>query len=85
MLYTPYNGGRHEDRDQKDWEFNGFDPPEGVAGQAPVLKQGDVLFVTELAEGGIKLVPHDPTFERGMEIARKAMKTYRNALRELAK
>jgi putative addiction module antidote len=49
------------------------------------LKQGDVLFVTELAEGGLKLVPHDPTFERGMEIARKAMKTYRNALRELAK
>jgi len=49
------------------------------------LKQGDVLFVTELAEGGIKLVPHDPTFERGMEIARRAMKTYRNALRELAK
>jgi putative addiction module antidote len=48
-------------------------------------KQGDVLFVTELAEGGIKLVPHDPTFERGMEIARKAMKTYRNTLRELAK
>jgi putative addiction module antidote len=49
------------------------------------LKQGDVLFVTELAEGGFRLVPHDPTFERGMEIARKAMKTYRNALRELAK
>jgi putative addiction module antidote len=48
-------------------------------------KQGDVLFVTELAEGGIKLVPHDPTFERGMEIARKAMKTYWNTLRELAK
>ena len=49
------------------------------------LKQGDVLFVTELADGGLKLVPHDPTFERGMEIARKAMHTYRNALRELAK
>jgi len=49
------------------------------------LKQGDTLFVTELADGGFKLVPHDPTFERGMEIARKAMKTYRNALRELAK
>ena len=49
------------------------------------LKQGDVLFVTELADGGLKLVPHDPTFERGMEIARKAMRTYRNALRELAK
>ncbi len=49
------------------------------------LKQGDTLFVTELADGGFKLVPHDPTFERGMEIARKAMKTYCNALRELAK
>ncbi|MGV1014144.1 MAG: AbrB/MazE/SpoVT family DNA-binding domain-containing protein [Methyloceanibacter sp.] len=49
------------------------------------LKQGDSLFVTELAEGGVKLVPHDPTFERGIEIARKAMRTYRNALRELAK
>jgi putative addiction module antidote len=49
------------------------------------LKQGDSLFVIELPEGGLKLVPHDPTFERGMEIARKAMKTYRNALRELAK
>jgi putative addiction module antidote len=49
------------------------------------LKQGDVLFVTELAEGGLKLVPHDPTFERGIEIAREAMRKYRNALRELAK
>jgi hypothetical protein len=49
------------------------------------LKQGDFLFVTELPEGGLKLVPRDPTFERGMEIARKAMHTYRNALRELAK
>lgn len=49
------------------------------------LEQGDVLFVTELPEGGFKLVPRDPTFERGMEIARKAMRTYRNALRELAK
>jgi putative addiction module antidote len=49
------------------------------------LKQGDSLFVIELPEGGLKLVPHDPTFERGMEIARKAMKTYRNVLRELAK
>jgi putative addiction module antidote len=49
------------------------------------LKQGDVLFVTELPEGGLKLVPRDPAFEKGMEIARKAMRTYRNALRELAK
>ncbi|HSD93538.1 MAG TPA: AbrB/MazE/SpoVT family DNA-binding domain-containing protein [Methyloceanibacter sp.] len=49
------------------------------------LKQGDVLFVTELPEGGLKLVPRDPAFEKGMEVARKAMRNYRNALRELAK
>lgn len=49
------------------------------------LKQGDFLFVTELPEGGLKLVPRDPAFEKGMEVARKAMRTYRNALRELAK
>jgi putative addiction module antidote len=49
------------------------------------VKLGDTLFVTETADGGLKLAPHDPNFERGMEIARKAMQTYRNALRELAK
>jgi putative addiction module antidote len=49
------------------------------------LKLGDTLFVTETADGGLKLVPHDPAFEQGLEIARKAMRTYKNALRELAK
>ena len=49
------------------------------------LKRGDTLFVTETADGGLKLVPHDPAFEQGLEIARKAMRTYKNALRELAK
>lgn len=49
------------------------------------LKQGDTLFVTELAGGGVQLLPHDPTFEQGMKIARGAMRRYRNALRELAK
>lgn len=49
------------------------------------LEQGDMLYVTKLPEGGLKLVPRDPNFERGMEIARKAMRTYQNALRELAK
>jgi putative addiction module antidote len=49
------------------------------------LNQGDWLFVTETADGGVRLTPYDPTFERGMEIAERAMKTYRNALTELAK
>ncbi len=49
------------------------------------LEQGQWLYVTETADGGVTLTPHDPTFEKGMEIAKRAMKTYRNALKELAK
>ncbi len=49
------------------------------------LELGDDFFVTETADGGIKLNRADPAFEKGMKIARKAMKTYRNALGELAK
>jgi putative addiction module antidote len=48
------------------------------------LTQGDELFVTETPEG-VMMRPNKPDFERGMEIARKAMKTYRNTLKELAK
>jgi len=49
------------------------------------LDQGDWLYVAETADGGIRLTPYDPTFEKGMQIAEKAMKTYRNALAELSK
>jgi putative addiction module antidote len=48
------------------------------------LSQGDSVVVSETPDG-FKVSRQDPTFERGLEIARKAMKTYRNALRELAK
>jgi putative addiction module antidote len=49
------------------------------------LEKGDWLYVSETADGGLRLTPYDPTFEKGMQIAKKAMKTYRNALAELAK
>ncbi len=49
------------------------------------LAQGDWLHVTEGTDGTIRLSPYDPTFEKGMKIAEKAMKTYRNALATLAK
>jgi putative addiction module antidote len=49
------------------------------------LAQGDWLSVTEGGDGSVRLSPLDPTFEKGMEIAEKAMKTYRNALSKLAK
>lgn len=49
------------------------------------LEKGDWLYVSQTAEGGLRLTPYDPTFEKGMRAARKAMKIYRNALAELAK
>lgn len=48
------------------------------------LEQGDWLYVTETTDG-VMLTPHDPAFEKGMEIAKRAMKTYENALKELGK
>ena len=46
------------------------------------LKQGDEVIVTE-APDGFKVSSVTADLERGMEIARKAMKTYRAALTEL--
>ena len=47
--------------------------------------QGDWVTVTEMADGSLQLRRSDPVFDKGMEIAEEAMKTYRNALTELAK
>ncbi|TBW35077.1 AbrB family transcriptional regulator [Siculibacillus lacustris] len=49
------------------------------------LAQGDWLHVTREPDGKLVLAKRDDHFDKGMEIARKAMKTYENALRELAK
>lgn len=48
------------------------------------LQQGDELVLTETPDG-FAVSRRDETFEKGIEIARRAMKTYRNALTELAK
>lgn len=48
------------------------------------LKQGDEVIVTE-TPAGFSVSNSEPVLEKGMEIARKAMKTYRPALKELAK
>jgi putative addiction module antidote len=50
------------------------------------LEEGDALVVSETPDGlNLHITKGDATFERGLEIARKAMKTYHNALKELAK
>jgi putative addiction module antidote len=48
------------------------------------LEAGDRALVVE-TDKGILLTPYDPKIERGLGIARRAAKKYRNALRELAK
>ena len=46
--------------------------------------EGDTLHVVE-TEDGIRLVRHDPEFERQMGVAREVMRRRRAVLRELAK
>jgi putative addiction module antidote len=48
------------------------------------LEQGDEVIVSQEPDG-LKIRLTEDDFERGLEIARKAMKKYRSALRELAK
>jgi putative addiction module antidote len=49
------------------------------------LKEGDRLFVVEQPDDALLLTRHDPDFEKAMEVARRGMKRYHNALAELAK
>jgi len=49
------------------------------------LKRGQELHVTELAGGGLQLLPYDPDFERTMEIAEEVIDEYRDTLATLAK
>ncbi len=48
------------------------------------VEKGDTLTVVE-TPNGVELTPYDPEFAADMEAARKVMRKYRNALRELAK
>ena len=49
------------------------------------VKNGDILHLTEAADGSMRITPYDPEFERQMQVARQGMAKFRNALRELAK
>lgn len=49
------------------------------------IATGDTFYATVTPEGGIRLTPYDPKFEQAMQVARRGMKIYRNALAELAK
>jgi len=48
------------------------------------LAVGDRILAVE-TEQGILLTPYDPTVEKALALAARTAKTYRNALRQLAK
>lgn len=48
------------------------------------VDKGDVLYLVEGPEG-LTLTPYRQDFEQQLDAARKVMRRYRNALRELAK
>jgi putative addiction module antidote len=47
------------------------------------VDKGDILYATEVP-GGIKLIPHDPEFERQMEVAEDVMRKRRTLLHKLS-
>ena len=47
--------------------------------------EGDVLFLTDAADGSFRLTSGDPSFADKMAVAEQISRRYRNALRELAK
>ncbi len=49
------------------------------------LKEGDMLYLSELPEGSMLVTTSDHVFEAQMRAALEGMETYRGTLRELAK
>jgi len=48
-------------------------------------EEGERLFLIEEAEGGYRLTPYDPAFEKKMKKANEIMTRYRNTLHALSK
>ena len=49
------------------------------------VKKGDVLHLTETPDGGYRLTPYDPDFDRQLSLAEEIMHEDREVLRALAK
>ena len=49
------------------------------------VRKGDVLYLTEAPDGGYRITPFNPEFERQMKLAEEIMHDDREVLRALAK
>jgi len=48
------------------------------------VEKGNVIYLSESADGGYRVGPYDPEFARQMELAEEIMRKDRDALRILA-
>jgi putative addiction module antidote len=62
----------------------GFIIPHAVATRLGI-EQGKTFFLTEMADGSIRLSPYDPDFEETMAIVRDVIEEYRDTFHALAK
>ena len=58
--------------------------PKDVLARLHVV-QGDALYLSESADGGYRVTPSDPDFEKRMAMAEEIMREDRDILRVLAK
>ena len=49
------------------------------------VRKGDTLYLTEAPDGGYRITPYNPEFERQMKLAEEIMHDDREILRALAK
>lgn len=49
------------------------------------VQKGDTVYLTEAPEGGYRITPYTPNFERQMKLAEEIMHDDRDILRGLAK
>jgi putative addiction module antidote len=49
------------------------------------IEQGKTFFLTETAEGGLRITPYDPDFAQAMDVLDTVMDEYKDTLRTLAK
>ena len=49
------------------------------------VRKGDTVYLTEAPEGGYRITPYNPDFERQMKLAEEIMHDDRDILRALAK
>jgi putative addiction module antidote len=62
----------------------GFILPKEAMARLKIAK-GDALYLTEAPDGGYRLTPYDPDFERQMTLAEEIIHDDRDILRALAK